>query len=633
MKLLQITVVIFAVAVPFIQALHCWTCQNAESDKDCQLKGKLEKCSSNEESCFTETRLYDDGRKSITRRCKQDVACFNNEVQNPRPAWHPTQCNKRGGSVCRCCCNFDGCNADQSTACNAEYDPLTPENCRLPEKLLNGFVFCETTETIVTCYYSCREQYDLIGNNINICTADNLGTKFNFPYCKEKRCDAPKAPLNGYVSCEQADLKRGVSCYSGCNEGYHLEGPEVTTCDFYNGAADPTFNNPPPICKPLCDALVAPENGNIVCESNLLLEGVSCMSSCNEGYHLDGIIKSTCEFSSGADHPTFNNPPPVCQPLCKAPAAPENGEVYCKKSLLLEGVSCHSDCNVGYILVGNPDTVCTAADGKELPELNNPPPLCIPIICEEQTNLRRVVKNCTNGNFFGSRCQFACEADHQTPKPGSDMDNYCTLDGKWSSPPPCCRVPYPPNSIIDLFIVLDSSSSIRQHNWNKVIQFVNGVLNQFKLNTDFTQAFVMRFNENVDEENQLVLNNNENNEEALAALKTIPYDGKGTKTGKALTYVREVLIKKEENRENVQDVVLLITDGNAYDEVEGPAKKLRDDGVEVFAVGIGDQLKYDQLLSITGNEEKFWANVADFDSLPPQAARKIGCYIAENSCN
>ena len=50
---------------------------------------------------------------------------------------------------------------------------------------------------------------------------------------------------------------------------------------------------------------------------------------------------------------------------------------------------------------------------------------------------------------------------------------------------------------------------------------------QFKLNTDFTQAFVMRFNENVDEENQLVLNNNENNEEALAALKTIPYDGKG----------------------------------------------------------------------------------------------------------
>ena len=33
----------------------------------------------------------------------------------------------------------------------------------------------------------------------------------------------------------------------------------------------------------LCDALVAPENGNIVCDSNVLLAGVSCISSCNKG--------------------------------------------------------------------------------------------------------------------------------------------------------------------------------------------------------------------------------------------------------------------------------------------------------------------------------------------------------------
>ena len=51
---------------------------------------------------------------------------------------------------------------------------------------------------------------------------------------------------------------------------------------------------------------------------------------------------------------------------------------------------------------------------------------------------------------------------------------------------------------------------------------------QFKLNSDFTQAFVMRFNENVDKKHQLVLNNNENAEQTLAALKTIPYNGKGS---------------------------------------------------------------------------------------------------------
>ena len=48
--------------------------------------------------------------------------------------------------------------------------------------------------------------------------------------------------------------------------------------------------------------------------------------------------------------------------------------------------------------------------------------------------------------------------------------------------------------------------------------------------------------------------------------------------------MREVFIKKQENRENIQDVVLLITDGNAYDEVQGPAKQLRDEGVEVVEI-------------------------------------------------
>ena len=33
----------------------------------------------------------------------------------------------------------------------------------------------------------------------------------------------------------------------------------------------------------LCEAPVAPENGKIVCENNFLLEGVSCKSTCNEG--------------------------------------------------------------------------------------------------------------------------------------------------------------------------------------------------------------------------------------------------------------------------------------------------------------------------------------------------------------
>ena len=33
----------------------------------------------------------------------------------------------------------------------------------------------------------------------------------------------------------------------------------------------------------LCKEPEAPENGQIICEENLLLEGISCVSTCNEG--------------------------------------------------------------------------------------------------------------------------------------------------------------------------------------------------------------------------------------------------------------------------------------------------------------------------------------------------------------
>ena len=55
----------------------------------------------------------------------------------------------------------------------------------------------------------------------------------------------------------------------------------------------------------------------------------------------------------------------------------------------------------------------------------------------------------------------------------------------------------------------------------------------------------------------------------------------GTKTGRALRYVKEVAMKKSFNRKDAKDVVLLITDGRAYDDVDVPAKHLRDAGVEV----------------------------------------------------
>merc|ERR1719427_1038904 len=50
----------------------------------------------------------------ITKGCKQDLACVNNLIQNPRDQGEgPSQCNLNGiHSKCECCCFTTECNAD-----------------------------------------------------------------------------------------------------------------------------------------------------------------------------------------------------------------------------------------------------------------------------------------------------------------------------------------------------------------------------------------------------------------------------------------------------------------------------------------------------------------------------------------
>lgn len=54
----------------------------------------------------------------------------------------------------------------------------------------------------------------------------------------------------------------------------------------------------------------------------------------------------------------------------------------------------------------------------------------------------------------------------------------------------------------------------------------------------------------------------------------------GTRTGNALTYAADVLLRIG-NRPAAKDIVLLITDGVSQDEVSAPAKRIRDTGAQV----------------------------------------------------
>ena len=62
--------------------IKCWTCRNAYSYAECQSKGYLVTCQSNQESCELEVRERNGNVIQVNTGCKQAMACENNKAQN-----------------------------------------------------------------------------------------------------------------------------------------------------------------------------------------------------------------------------------------------------------------------------------------------------------------------------------------------------------------------------------------------------------------------------------------------------------------------------------------------------------------------------------------------------------------------
>ncbi|TFK11869.1 mitochondrial inner membrane protease subunit 1 [Platysternon megacephalum] len=90
-------------------------------------------------------------------------------------------------------------------------------------------------------------------------------------------------------------------------------------------------------------------------------------------------------------------------------------------------------------------------------------------------------------------------------------------------------------------------------------------------------------------------------------------EGENTLTGSALTFVSDYFKPPKGARPAVKKILILITDGEAQDEVKSPAKGLRDQGVIIYSVGVFNANKL-QLEEISGKREMVFY-VEKFDIL------------------
>ncbi|XP_044062813.1 collagen alpha-6(VI) chain-like isoform X2 [Siniperca chuatsi] len=163
----------------------------------------------------------------------------------------------------------------------------------------------------------------------------------------------------------------------------------------------------------------------------------------------------------------------------------------------------------------------------------------------------------------------------------------------------------------DLLFLIDSSGSISTDDYNKMKEFMKSVISKSIIGQNEVHVGVMQFS--TIQQLEFPLNRYYSKEGMSRAINDMQQIGGGTHTGEAITDVSQYFDATRGGRTNLRQRLIVITDGEAQDEVKGPAAALRAKGVVVYAIGVVDA-NTTQLLEISGSPDRMYTE-RDFDAL------------------
>uniref|UniRef100_A0A672G952 VWFA domain-containing protein n=1 Tax=Salarias fasciatus TaxID=181472 RepID=A0A672G952_SALFA len=342
-----------------------------------------------------------------------------------------------------------------------------------------------------------------------------------------------------------------------------------------------------------CTAIDLCAEGKHNCEQICVSSPGSFTCDCNKGYKLNDDKRScsTIDLCAEGKHD--------CDQICiSAPGV----------------FSC--DCNEGYTLSEDKKT-CTpidlCAEGKhDCEQICISAPGVFSCDCNKGFKLNQDKKTCTNMDMCNT-VEHGCE--HQCVNtPGS---YYCVCpegqllqeDGKSCG---TCK-----SANIDLVLLIDGSKSVRPQNFELVKKFVNQVVDSLDVSAHGTRVGLVQYSSRV--RTEFSLNTFHTAEEIKAAVMKVDYMEKGTMTGLALKHMLENSFSEAEGARpasrNIPRVGLVFTDGRSQDDITEYAKKAKEAGITMYAVGVGKAVE-DELREIASDPvEKHFYYTTDFSAI------------------
>uniref|UniRef100_A0A096LY77 Matrilin-1 n=1 Tax=Poecilia formosa TaxID=48698 RepID=A0A096LY77_POEFO len=183
------------------------------------------------------------------------------------------------------------------------------------------------------------------------------------------------------------------------------------------------------------------------------------------------------------------------------------------------------------------------------------------------------------------------------------------------------------NAAIDAVFVIDGSKSVRPENFELVKKWINQIIDKLEVSEKNAHVGLVQYSSTVKTEFPL---GQYNNKKALKeAVKKMDYMERGTMTGLALHHTADNVFNIAQGaRPGVQKVAIVFTDGRSQDYIGDAAKKAKNLGLEMYAVGVGNALESElkQIASEPIGDHYFYT--ADF-----KAMSEIAKKLQINKCN
>ncbi|XP_035528183.1 matrilin-2-like isoform X2 [Morone saxatilis] len=187
---------------------------------------------------------------------------------------------------------------------------------------------------------------------------------------------------------------------------------------------------------------------------------------------------------------------------------------------------------------------------------------------------------------LGLFCLLCCNAvrtDRRRPRPIMARGRNETTAQTKAVENTCKAIP------LDFVFVIDSSRSIRPHDYEKVKTFIINLLQFLKIGPDATRVGLLQYGSVVQPE--FSLNTYTTKAEVEQAVRNMKHLATGTMTGLAIQYTMETSFTEEDGARpanlHIPRIAMIVTDGRPQDTVEEIAAQARQAGIQIFAIGVG----------------------------------------------